>query len=579
MGYLAALVAPGALTLMLVGVSFDNPRDYAFLYLCIVAVLGVAIGVGPSLVAAALSTVLVDYLFVPPKHTLSIGNTEDVVNLLVFFGAAGLVGTLGSLRRNAQLRSQALANELQRANLDLARLNREQAEAAQVAAQLAERERQVSLLEETDRVRHEFFANVSHELRTPLGGILTGATAVLQRHDLEPSLREELDDVAAAAQRLARLVSDMLDVARIQGGAVDLQIDRVDIADAIEAAVNRLRRASPGRRVTVCVAPDTPEVVADWESLGQVIDNLLANADHHAPAGHNDHRLRRCRGGERVVRVVDAGPGVPSELAGRIFERFVRGTGGTGLGCRSSAGSSPPRAAGSGSRRQARRGRTFRDLPAACMTEAARILLAEDDRALRQSIAAALRGGGFAVDAVPDGIQAAQLLREEAYDVVLLDIGLPFVDGWEILQQIEGRRQPSVIVISARGEERDKVRALDLGADDYLTKPFGADELLARLRAVLQTRAHRRQRGHRARRRSHRRPQQPVRHAAQQRFASPPPNGCCSPSSRLIPAPRSTTVHSSDACGGPPTSATATTCGPSSSACAESWRKTLPIQS
>jgi two-component system KDP operon response regulator KdpE len=119
------------------------------------------------------------------------------------------------------------------------------------------------------------------------------------------------------------------------------------------------------------------------------------------------------------------------------------------------------------------------------MIESARILLAEDDRALRQSIAAALRGGGFDVDVAPDGIQAAQHLRDEPYDVVLLDIGLPFVDGWEILQQVEGRRQPSVIVISARGEERDKVRALDLGADDYLTKPFGADELLARLRAVL----------------------------------------------------------------------------------------------
>ncbi len=119
------------------------------------------------------------------------------------------------------------------------------------------------------------------------------------------------------------------------------------------------------------------------------------------------------------------------------------------------------------------------------MTDTARILLAEDDRSLRQSIAAALGGAGFTVDVVPDGIQAAQRLREEPYDVVLLDIGLPFVDGWEILQQIEGRRQPSVIVVSARGEERDKVRALDLGADDYLTKPFGAEELLARLRAVL----------------------------------------------------------------------------------------------
>jgi K+-sensing histidine kinase KdpD len=331
-GYLASVAAPSALTLVLVGVSFDNPRDYAFLYLSIVAVLGVAIGVGPSLVAAALSTVLVDYLFVPPKHTLSIGNTEDVVNLLVFFGAAGLVGTLGSLRRNAQLRSQALAGELQRANIDLARLNREQAEAAQVAARLAERDRQVQVLEETDRVRHEFFANVSHELRTPLGGILTGATAVLQRADLEPSLRDELDEVAAAAQRLARLVSDMLDMARIEGGAIDLETGRLDIADAIDAAVGRLRRANPSRDVDVRVSPETPEVMADWERLGQVIDNLLANADHHAPPGTSIAVSADLEAEGVVVRVVDRGPGVPPELAERIFERFVRGTGGTGLG-------------------------------------------------------------------------------------------------------------------------------------------------------------------------------------------------------------------------------------------------------
>ncbi len=331
-GYAAALLAPALLTLVLVGVSFDNPRDYAFLYLSIVAVLGVAIGIGPSLLAAALSTVLVDYLFVPPKHTLSIGNGEDVVNLLVFFGAAGLVGTLGSRRRNAQLRSQALAAELQRANIDLARLNREQAEAAQVAARLAERDHQVQALEESDRLRHEFFANVSHELRTPLGGILTGVTAAASRDDIEPSLREELEGVAAAARRLARLVSDVLDMARIEGGAVDLRLDRVDIAEAITAAAGRLRRLSPQRRVDVRVDAGEPEVIADWDRLGQVIDNLLSNADHHAPAGTAVTVTAHREGPNIVVRVMDEGPGVAPELRERIFERFVRGSGGTGLG-------------------------------------------------------------------------------------------------------------------------------------------------------------------------------------------------------------------------------------------------------
>ena len=94
----------------------------------------------------------------------------------------------------------------------------------------------------------------------------------------------------------------------------------------------------------------------------------------------------------------------------------------------------------------------------------ATVLVVEDDRALRQAIVTNTQRAGYAVTAVA---------------------GLPFVDGWRILGALEGRRAPSVIVISARGEEADKVRALDLGADDYLAKPFGADELLARLRAVL----------------------------------------------------------------------------------------------
>jgi two-component system KDP operon response regulator KdpE len=113
------------------------------------------------------------------------------------------------------------------------------------------------------------------------------------------------------------------------------------------------------------------------------------------------------------------------------------------------------------------------------------ILIVEDDPALRNSIRSILERSGNVVRTAGDGAAGARELQQGSYDIVLLDIGLPFVDGWEILGTLEGKRLPSVIVISARGEERDKVRALDMGADDYLAKPFGADELLARIRAVL----------------------------------------------------------------------------------------------
>jgi two-component system, OmpR family, KDP operon response regulator KdpE len=117
---------------------------------------------------------------------------------------------------------------------------------------------------------------------------------------------------------------------------------------------------------------------------------------------------------------------------------------------------------------------------------AAHILVVEDDSALREVVVGALGSAGYTTSIATHGITAAQMLRDaDDIDIVLLDIGLPFVDGWQILEQMEDRRGPAVIVISARGEETDKVRALDLGADDYLAKPFGADELLARVRAVL----------------------------------------------------------------------------------------------
>ena len=115
-----------------------------------------------------------------------------------------------------------------------------------------------------------------------------------------------------------------------------------------------------------------------------------------------------------------------------------------------------------------------------------RILIVEDDSALRNAIRSILERNGDEPHTAGDGAAGARELETGgSFDIVLLDIGLPFVDGWEILRRLEGRRIPSVIVISARGGEQDKVRALDMGADDYLAKPFGADELLARIRAVL----------------------------------------------------------------------------------------------
>jgi len=114
-----------------------------------------------------------------------------------------------------------------------------------------------------------------------------------------------------------------------------------------------------------------------------------------------------------------------------------------------------------------------------------RVLVVEDDRPLREALVAAVATAGYTVGQAADGLAAVRKLRVEPFDVILLDIGLPFVDGWRVLETLEDHHVPLVIMISARGDEEDKVRALDMGTDDYLAKPFGADELLARIRAVV----------------------------------------------------------------------------------------------
>jgi K+-sensing histidine kinase KdpD len=334
--WLVALAGPAVVTAGLLGFSHQVQRDYVFIYLGLVAVVGVLRGLWPALATAAVSFLLVDYFFVPPVGTLTINDEQDIVNLLAFLVIAGVVGLLASRRRRALLDSQALAGQLREVNSELVRLNKEQAEAAQAALRLVRSEQQIRTLQEADRLRRELLANVSHELRTPLGTILTESTDHSQPLTVEAAERR-LATVAAEARRLEALVNDMLDMARIEGGALDLDLEPLDLDDAIAAAAERLLHSSPMRAVTSDGSDAHLEVLADWARLGQVLDNLLANADRFAPPGTPiEVVVSRQDAGLAAIKVIDRGPGVPADLRDHLFERFVRGdsqeTSGTGLG-------------------------------------------------------------------------------------------------------------------------------------------------------------------------------------------------------------------------------------------------------
>lgn len=117
--------------------------------------------------------------------------------------------------------------------------------------------------------------------------------------------------------------------------------------------------------------------------------------------------------------------------------------------------------------------------------EPATVLVVEDDAAIRRFLHPALRAQGYEVFAAGTAVEALELFRERRPDMVLLDLGLPDTDGMEVLARIREKSATPVIILTARDREGDKVRGLDAGADDYLTKPFGVDELVARIRVAL----------------------------------------------------------------------------------------------
>ena len=343
-------------------------------------------------------------------------------------------------------------------------------------------------------------SSVSHDLRTPLSVITGSASALLEPEaPLAPEARKDLAaTIHEEAQRLNRLVRNLLDMTRVASGAIKAAKEWQPIDGVIGAAIDRVEEALRGRTVTVHLPPGLPLVPIDGVLVEQVLINLLENAAKYTPAGTPVSIAARVDDGALLVEVSDTGPGIPPAQADRIFEKFYRlpregGGGGVGLGLAICRGSSrrtagawgptiaPREARCSGSRCRSRAGR-----PRSCPRTAGDAN-APDRR--RRAAAAALPAELLAVRRVQaarggDGRGGPAAAAEHTPDVVLLDLGLPDIDGIEVTRRLREWTATPIIILSARGQDQDKVAALDAGADDYLTKPFSLPELLARLRVA-----------------------------------------------------------------------------------------------
>ena len=364
-------------------------------------------------------------------------------------------------------------------------------------------------LSNADHRKDEFLAMLGHELRNPLSAI-SGAVQLAELTEA-PELPGELRDlIHRQVGHLTRLIDDLLDVSRITQGKIALRVETIDLATTVGRALDQVRPLIAAKRHILTVQlPDEPvRFVADPTRVEQILGNLLTNAAKYTEPDGRIDLLARVEGGEVVVRVSDSGVGIDPEMLPEVFGLFTqvdatidRSQGGLGIGLTlvrnlverhggTITAASPGKGHGSEFTVRLPVGHPNSAAtpapearPARPATESARrILVVDDNQDTARLTARMLRHAGFDVAVAHDGLEAVKLAPTLHPAVVLLDIGLPGMNGYEVAAAL--RRDPdcqaaTIIAVSGYGEDKARDRSAAAGFDHHLAKPVDFTKLLA----------------------------------------------------------------------------------------------------
>jgi signal transduction histidine kinase len=490
-------------------------------------------------------------IFVPAAYAISItpASTPDLFSASFVLATAVVLAAV-----SAQFRYQLIRSEFHSRK----RLEQEQHKTQELRE--ADKRRALELAEaleraqEVDRLKSEFFANVSHELRTPLTLILSPVDELLSK--LRPSAeRDALKVVRRNAERLLRMIDDLLDLARLEAGGLRLKVMQVDVGDLAQRVAENARPAARAKEIELAysVEGEPPEMFGDPHRIEIILTNLVGNAMKFTPAGGRIDVRAIYNAAGTSIEVQDTGPGIPRDEQQRIFERFHqtetserRQAGGVGIGlalarelAQLHGGSlTVDSELGEGStftlflksgrdhfhteiveRRQVHvdvhPGRRIEDRMTAPPTRpmqqttaeirqsqqpaervlldrgrVPRVLVAEDEEDLRGFIVGVL-SETYHVDAAKNGAEALELMKVHRPDLVLTDVMMPGTSGLDLCKAIKddpSLRNIPVILLTARGESETALEGYQAGADDFVSKPFHTQVLLARIRAHLKMR-------------------------------------------------------------------------------------------
>jgi two-component system KDP operon response regulator KdpE/two-component system response regulator VicR len=367
------------------------------------------------------------------------------------------------------------------------------------------------LLREVERLKSDFVALVSHELRTPLTAIQGCVQTLLSGGEADPKRTHEfLQIIAEQGDRLQELIDNLLSLSQVEAGALRLRRELVQPEQLLQSVLRQLRDRLSGLRVQTDFAAGKRLVSADPRRIEQVLFNLLDNARKFSPSGSVITIYTKHSADTVTLGVRDQGPGIPARERERVFERFyqleqttTRNVGGSGLGLAICKAIVEAHGGHIWVAEAPGHGAEFAfSLPAMHETEtlqaprapaallqphngATYVLVVDDDPALRRLLESNLPDAGYQVQTVVEAQAALEIVIQQPPDVILLDVMLPGMDGFTLCKQLREWTSVPIIMLSARAAEKDVVLGLQVGADDYVTKPFRANELIARIEAVL----------------------------------------------------------------------------------------------
>jgi signal transduction histidine kinase/ActR/RegA family two-component response regulator len=408
----------------------------------------------------------------------------------------------------AVLRSELEATrlELQTSMAEIATANEELRTANEA---LQSRVDELQEAEMADRHKNEFLAMLAHELRTPLAPILSAVQILGRQAGDDPVVQRAREVVERQALHQARLLDDLLDVSRITRGKIELRRRKVDLGAAVSEVVEATRPLvnAKAQSISVSVPDEAVYVDTDPTRLTQILTNLLNNAAKYTHAGGRIAVACRREGEQAVVLVRDNGVGIPREMLSRIFDLFAqaepltaRTQGGLGIGLtlvknlvEMHGGTVVARSGGRGTGSEfeirlpsvAAPSAEARPSASAVPGRSRRVLIIEDNVDTRETLRRVLELDGHEVQEAGDGSGGLAIALATRPEVVIVDIGLPGLDGYQVARRIRAAlgAMTLLIAVTAYGQAEDRQMSREAGFDVHLVKPVAPEQLAAALHA------------------------------------------------------------------------------------------------